>query len=162
MKKLTYFGAFLMLVGFTVISCEKEVKTGKSEQENTSSISVEGNELDKKPVIYYATWDEWGRASKKCDGWGLCNFEDCWFCDDGTPSYRAPVTVVNPITGKAFMSITLDPNDKFMAEAIKTKEDFYVDQDIVNKIATIHAGAYKYTPSIGKYGGYKLRVTVNL
>jgi hypothetical protein len=151
--------SLITLVSFTALlftSCEKEdpsVSTANPGEENS---------LFAKPVIYYATWDEWGRARKGCDGWGLCNYTDCWLCDDGELMTNWAPVIYDDITGAGTMNISLRPEVDIENNAIVNHLPFHVDMNIVNPGSTLHAGTYQFDPSVGEHGGYKISITVNI
>lgn len=155
MKKL-----ILTISVFCLFSCETESERSNLNESNVTSAQkiALNNSANAKKVIFYASWDEWGRASKGCDGWGLCNFQSCWFCE---PLAKNVGTVeVDATTLDGYLYIALDPSDATQAAAIKARETFYVDQDINNPNATVYKGAYSFDPAIGNYGGYQLNITV--
>ncbi|MCJ7934712.1 MAG: hypothetical protein MUW56_14065 [Chryseobacterium sp.] len=153
MKKL-----ILAIAVLTLFSCETESRTDSNDLNSnlTKTEKVKTNSTAKLS-IFQASWDEWGRASKSCAGWGLCNFQSCWFCKLG--KYTGKVEV-DEFTMEGFLYVALDPTDATQAQAIKTQETFFVDQDINNSNAVVYKGEYKFDASIGNYGGYQIPVTV--
>ncbi|MFC6269599.1 hypothetical protein [Frigoriflavimonas asaccharolytica] len=152
MKKLIYGIAVLAL-----FSCESDVLN--SQLENSPKIeSTNTDDALARKVIFQASWDEWGRTSKQCNGWGLCNFHSCWFCES-TGKYSGKVEV-DSVTKEGYLFVVLDPNDLVQNDAIIGNSVFYVDNDIDNSIATLHQGAYNFDSSIGEFGGYKIAITV--
>ncbi len=151
MKKII-LGSLILLVIGVISSCQKEIK-------NTSIKESQSTQTASKPVIYHAEWDEWGRAKKGCKGWGLCNFSDCWFCDDGEALHTADV-IFDDQTKEGFMIIELDPSDPVEANAITTAKAFYVDEDIDNPNSILHMGIYPFDQTVGEYGGYRLNITI--
>jgi len=138
-----------------LVSCEKEDAVSTTDAKSNNSLFA-------KPVIYYATWDEWGRAKRGCDGWGLCNYTDCWLCDDGMPATNWAPVIYDDQTGEGTMNISLRPEVEIEHYAIAHHSPFNVDADIVNPGSTLHAGVYQFDPSVGEHGGYKIPITVNL
>jgi hypothetical protein len=120
-------------------------------------------------MIVFADWDEWGRTSKECASWGLCNFRSCTFCcvQEGTivdcpTKSRMPnsgTIKIDTLTNKGFLYIELDPLFDIQKLAIDKKEIFYIDDDLSNKEFIIKKGQYPFNSSIGKYGGYKIDAT---
>jgi len=117
--------------------------------------------------VFFIEWDgEWGRTSKGCKGFGLCNFDSCWFCceQDGCiikcPSiekmYGAGIVDINPKDNTGFLTIKLNPENKIENTAINNKEILYIDEDIVNCGITLFKGEYVFDKQIGTYGGYKV------
>jgi hypothetical protein len=124
--------------------------------------------------VYYIEWDgEWGRTSKDCQGWGLCNFKSCWFCcelngciidcSSNEKMYGAGIVEINPKDNTGFLIIQLSPDNEAEKKAISNNEILYVDEDIVNCDVTLLKGEYSFDKSIGKYGGYQVKAkeTVN-
>lgn len=142
---------------FLLFSCESESLNSQVENSSLNESTVDNSTTAKK-VIFYASWDEWGRASRDCDGWGLCNFYSCWFCEE--PGQYSGKVEVDDITNEGFLYITLDPTESIQNDAILGESIFYVDEDIDNSIATIHRGEYDFDSTIGEYGGYKIDITV--
>jgi hypothetical protein len=158
MKRLMSFAATAaFLTAGILLSCEKEQQRTAEQPAVIEKTTPEptGNE-----VIYHASWDEWGRTSKGCKGWGLCNFSDCWGCDPNAAEINTGVVIVNNQTGVGFMYIELNPAHSMEAAAIQQHSVFYVDQDIVNPNSILHHGAFSFQQSIGNYGGYRIPITV--
>ncbi|WP_040280766.1 hypothetical protein [Psychroserpens damuponensis] len=129
------------------------------------------NPLSKiKFVIHHATWDEWGRASKDCKSWGLCNYEDCWFCcidtssgdvvdcddDEEDLSGRYGTFSIDASTNTGTFTIELNPAISEQNDAIINGDTLYVDEDIVKSKTSILKGIYLFNPSVGSDGGYIL------
>ncbi len=153
MKKLFFSLVTILALASFTLSCEKEnVET----QENATSLTAN------KWYIFYATWEEWGRASRNCAGWGLCNFESCWTCEIADrPGVHTGKVVYNDETGKGTLSIELDQSEEIQIEAITWELPFTVDKDIVNDNVTVRKGIYKFDSKVGPYGGYLVDVLVN-
>ncbi|HQW12304.1 MAG TPA: hypothetical protein PK076_07710 [Saprospiraceae bacterium] len=171
MKKFIYFiCGFLTLSTF---SCSKE----------NSQILLKNHELGLETregpfTIYKGCWEEWGRASKECDGWGLCRYDGAWFwqddfdsvCDNissGTGGSSGTVTQVT--SGLYELTIALNNSNSNEANAISARSTLYIDQDIIKTASTnqyninqlkIPAGAYNFNNNVGNNGGYKIAVQV--
>lgn len=125
----------------------------------------------KKFHIHFASWDEWGRTSKECKGWGLCNYEDCWFCcteNDVVVSCNDDMKLVNggeiivyDETKTGHLIIKLDPTKTDQLEAINNKSVLYLDSDISSAKTTLHKGKYLFNEGIGKHGGYLINASEN-
>ena len=77
MKNLFSFVAMATFSVLTLLSCDNNEKY----QNNVEGNVVKSNSNPtSKFYIYYADCD-WGRDSLGCDGWGLCNYTSCWFCN---------------------------------------------------------------------------------
>lgn len=110
-----------------------------------------------KFYIYWATWDDWGHGPD-CRGWGLCNYTDCWFCG-GDNKHRGEVKF-DKETKEGYLYVVLDPSFPLEKEAIDKKSVFLVDTNIDNKNSVLHAGKYEFDAEVGKYGGYKVAITI--
>lgn len=152
MKKLLLNAVIITSLMFG--SCDKE-----SDSTTEGDIATIANRY----YIYYAHWDEWGRSSRNCAGWGLCNFDDCWFCDvDNRPSKNQAKVIFDKETGEGHMYIELKISDPQQADAINNESKFYIDEDIEKPNSILLKGVYDFQPEIGKYGGYKLAIKVKL
>jgi len=116
-----------------------------------------GSNSSNRWYVYWATWEEWGHLPD-CTGWGLCNYSDCWFCDENK-KYKGEVKI-DVSTRKGYLYITLDPSEAIQAEAIKTKSNFTIVDDIDNKNSYLQKGIYTFDSKIGAYGGYKINITL--
>ena len=131
------------------------------ERESIGSQEIKTNSTANKWWFFYAKWDEWGHASANCGGWGLCNFDSCWFCDVADrPSKHSGKVLYNDETGEGTLTIELNLTEDKQIEAITWKLPFAVDKDIVNSNAILHKGLYEFDPKIGEYGGYTLKIKV--
>lgn len=119
--------------------------------------------------IYQACWDEWGRASKNCDGMGLCNYNGCWVWQDDFPCCR-PIEqsqqglLISMDNGDLVFEISLDKNREIDKEPIDKKLEFHVDEEIKiynekeNWNAILEVGTYTFNDEVGKSGGYLISV----
>lgn len=142
----------LLTMSSGLLSCDREpAKQNQNENQTTAN----------KWYLFYATWDEWGRASKNCKGWGLCNFDSCWSCDinDRPGGHRGKV-FYNDETGEGTLTIALDFTEEIQAEAIKWQLPFTIDEDIVRDKVTLRKGIYLFEPKVGEHGGYLIDVQV--
>lgn len=152
MKKLIIAISLLSL-----FACKKGVDKGNLNDSYSKMPKTEMQTITRKKVIFDAHWTEWGRTSRACAGWGLCNFESCWACEP-LGKYSGKIEV-DEDTKNGYLYVSLDPSEKIQNTAIQNKEVFYVDKDIEDKNAIIHQGEYKFDSSVGKNGGYKVNVT---
>lgn len=109
----------------------------------------------RKIVIYQAGWDEWGRASRNCKRWGLCNFVDCWAWEDDFPCIEPSVTggggeISETSPGVGLLTIVLDPDNDIQGEAIALSKKLFVDTDISSatdsgpySTITVESGSYE-------------------
>jgi hypothetical protein len=122
--------------------------------------------------MYHAAWDEWGRAARNCDGWGLCNFVDCGFCciDDLTgeqvdcltgnpPDENTAIVIIEEGSNFGTLTIKLDSNDPTQLVAISNQKALKIDQNLVGQYFTILSGSYAFDSSIGNNGGYAVDVS---
>lgn len=168
MKNLLTVGVAIILLTAIYISCKKsteEPRNTSTQNEISSSMNSE-----KKFHIYFATWDEWGRTRRNCAGWGLCNFQDCWFCctDDHDQVIdcqthqriaNAGKITIDDETKQGDMIIQLDPSFPTHNDAINQRLTVYVDDNLENAKFIINAGEYLFDEHIGSFGGYRLNVT---
>ena len=152
----------------TLYSCQEE----NDQILNESELNV--NNLKVAPGvtghIYYATWEEWGRAAKDCKGWGLCNYSDCWGCctdditgeivdcESGQSVNNGGTVYIDEKTGSGYMLIELDPTISVQQDAITNKLPFYIDENIAGKIFILLKGEYLFDTKVGKNGGYTVSV----
>ncbi|MBK9107412.1 MAG: hypothetical protein IPM92_03270 [Saprospiraceae bacterium] len=119
--------------------------------------------LQKRWKIYHVEWDEWGRKSRNCGSWGLCNFRDCWFCD---PQPLVGDLNLNDTTGIGILTIELNSAYNGQDSAIINQWNLYVDEDIINPTLIIQefdtikmkAGVYQFLSNIGSQGGYTVDI----
>lgn len=116
--------------------------------------------------IFYMEFDAWGRSSRSCDGWGLCNFRACFLCCVDDNGYKIDCETKTEmvrtgwiyLTGQTgYFSIELDPSNPEEQAAIDDQSTLYVDYDIYTNDLKIHSGEYAYDSSLG---GYNVDVTL--
>ena len=107
--------------------------------------------------VYYFSYSEWGHGPN-CTGWGLCNFNDCWFCDVADRN-RAKV-LIDPKTKDGEMLIELNPAKTKEKKAIAEKLVFTVSTDIDKPNSILRKGLYTFDAKVGKNGGYRLKITL--
>lgn len=117
--------------------------------------------------IILANWDGWGRTSKDCRGFGLCNFTSCTFCctendvivncNDKQIIPNAGIISMDPETKEGFLTITLSPVNETQRQAIEQKLALYLDTDLTSDTITLVKARYAFDPSVGKYGGYRVQ-----
>lgn len=115
--------------------------------------------------LIIVSWDEWGRASRKCSGWGLCNAD--WF-----PEFKQGGKPNNPNGGKTLLELDKTNNKYYidilladtvpsdiLAEALNLTidADFELSGEQINgKHLTFKKGDYLFSNSLGKFGGYRI------
>jgi hypothetical protein len=107
--------------------------------------------------IHWGTYKEWGHLPG-CGGWGLCDYRDCWFCDVAD-KHRAKI-LIDPKTKKGEMLIALDPTKTDEKKAITEKLVFTISEDIEKPNSILSKGLYPFDQSVGKYGGYRLKIAL--
>lgn len=153
---------FVICFGF---ACSKEDNNDQLLQPSESKLENDG--IMKQKVIYYATWESWGRAARECDGMGLCRFEDCWGCEPGVSSLGG-VIVLDDINQIFTLTIELDDSDSLQLDAINGSLPLIIDEDISDndplpaeyRKLTLAAGSYPYKSEIGDFGGYEIPIIV--
>lgn len=179
----------LFITAIAFVSCSKENETTSIDENSIASrlkfLSANdrffANPIGKSAEgdIIIVQWDEWGRASKNCGGWGLCNAE--WF-----PLEEAPaVDEVPELEGKASKSYLSPKNggstilefdskvnkyyiDILLAEDVpsdvpsasltfKIDKDFSLDvKNAIGENLIFHTGIYLFDKSLGNSGGYRI------
>jgi hypothetical protein len=161
----------LFILSLLTIFCTKERELPIN---NKLNIKNGINKDDVAKITYhvvYATWDEWGRMSLDCDGFGLCNFVTCFNCctDDFGNIVDCPTNSKLPRTGKIIyikgqsqstMEVKLNPQFSDEANAISRKDTLHIDNNLENVFCTIKSGKYIFNPSIGEFGGYSVDVLI--
>lgn len=154
----------MAIATFEFIGCVKN-----SQPNQPITLVSKGEAIQDRVPIYRACWEKWGRASKKCDGWGLCYFEDCWFWQDDCCGIVIPhpsgVIEYDGSLGAYVMTITLTTIDSLQLEASASELPLIVDEDIIEDSVdenwdtfTIEEGEYPFISEIGAYGGYRIPV----
>ncbi|GAB5558201.1 MAG: hypothetical protein SchgKO_24140 [Schleiferiaceae bacterium] len=161
----------IALISLSFVSCSKVNDDSPNNSPNVPShlFAAPGTHN----YIYHATWSEWGRTSRNCESWGLCDFSDCWFCcfDDwgnrvecessqSIPNSKVGVVTVNTLTGIGEMIVKLDPTKSDEYQAITSAESLIIDQNLQGSNYTLVAGTYSFNPNIGMSGGYVVSVII--
>ncbi len=160
------------LIFLMFISCsENEEVIINSEQVSKNNTNEDYLKEEKKFHIYYSDWDGWGRASRNCDGWGLCGYTDCWFCctengvvvncNDQQRISNAGEIIIFDDTSIGYLTIKLDPDNSEHLDAINNQKVLHIDNDISSIKTTLHKGDYLFDSTIGKYGGYIVNASEN-
>ena len=106
--------------------------------------------------LVFVGYDEWGRASKKCDGWGLCNAR--WFYWESDVAQKNSFQMqVDPKTNEYYFTISLDESTK-TEYSKENLNSIIVDEDIIlstkaalGKDLTITKGEYLFDNSLNGY-----------
>ena len=147
MKSKLLILAFLLLIAFS----------GSAQKKAGVSATTPTYDETGRWLMYWATWREWGHLPD-CSGWGLCDYSDCWFCDV-SDKHKAKV-LIDPKTKEGEMLIELDPSLPDDKKAIAGKSVFTISADIDKTNSVLHKGLYNFDTSVGKYGGYILKITL--
>lgn len=140
------------------VSCERNETIGSSVKDR---VAVEDVQSRRPKYIFYASWSEFGRTSRSCKGFGLCEFYSCWFCDGNRDDRKYSARVeVDKETNVGYMFIELDLNDEIQKNAFLNKSSFFIDEDLISENVILKSGEYMYDKSIGENGGYKIDVFV--
>lgn len=171
--KILNYSIITAILGFVLWSCKKEIS------ETPTSINTETNLTEKLSFLQAVpsssnnaeagpgirvriTWDEWGRAKRKCLGWGLCNinfeFEPYWEMGN----YSSNVTNVegNNYISQILLASSV-PSDIDM-----TNNPLIVDYDIavetenngISETFILKANDYHFQDNLGEFGGYQVDI----
>lgn len=155
-----------LIAAILLFSCKKEIQNSISSEKNSVSDGTNYTLKVRKKHIYYSQWDEWGRSNLGCNGWGLCNFVDCWFCctendvivncNNGIAVNNSGIVEIDVDSGVGFLTIELNPNFDEQNNAILNSSILYIDDDIIGEKVTLLKGEYHFSTEIGEYGGYRV------
>lgn len=143
------------------------------------------NQEDPEEItIIICSWDEWGRTSRNCRGFGLCHFQ--WFPDwnslveeteereDMAESIITEEVADDPFVaevkedtlGNRYMDIVLA--EPIGASNISNMPSLNLDTDVYSEnpiqndsletYVVLKQGTYEFNPSLGSYGGYRVDV----
>lgn len=117
--------------------------------------------------MLYVDWDSWGRTSRGCKGFGLCNFQSCTFCctqgdvivscKDKKRLPNSGIVKIDKETKLGFLIIALDANIQEQNDIIAKKEVLSLDKDLVSDNIILYKGDYKFDSSVGNSGGYNVK-----
>tara|TARA_R110001583_G_scaffold153501_1_gene305228 strand:- start:1215 stop:1763 length:549 start_codon:yes stop_codon:yes gene_type:complete len=111
-------------------------------------------------------WDEWGRKSRNCGGWGLCNAN--WFPSANKQAQKSSTTngsktilEYDSSIEKYFIDILLadivPPEIPIEALTLKIDENFELNvEDAISKNLIFNKGDYLFNTALGEYGGYRI------
>ncbi|MEN2400945.1 hypothetical protein GKZ90_0014260 [Flavobacterium sp. MC2016-06] len=191
--KLGILTIFIVTISF--ISCSKDTDSSSIDENSiagklkflNANDRISTNATGKKAEgdIIIVQWDEWGRASKNCGGWGLCNAE--WFPIEALPPLEEipPIDEIPQLEGKSSKTNILSSTggstilefdskinkyyiDILLAESAPTDISassltFKIDKDFpldlkskIGKDLVFHNGSYLFDKSLGNFGGYRI------
>lgn len=157
--------------GVFIISCQENDSLDTIEkQTNLGGESNMRQPQELTPRFFNVAWDEWGRASNDCDGWGLCNFSACFGCcfdewdrqvdcETGQVLRMGGEIAIDTTTNLGYMTIKLDTSYDVQKDAIDNQWNFYIDEDIIEDDITLIKGVYPYDSGIGPNGGYEINAS---
>ncbi len=159
MGKIAMIALVASFTGLLFSGCEKE----KVNHTTPISSQNEGLNFSKGTiVVFYFTWDEWGRAKSNCNGGGLCNFrlervELHIDLQKSSADYTSPV--YKDENDNYYVEIPIDTDFVFEDDT----KCLYVDEDIEalapdGQYYILKAGTYSYHNNIGDLGGYLLHL----
>jgi len=162
----------ISMLGLLFASCEKQdQKTAFDENTLPERLKFESFNLSNFPdresvTILKVEWDEWGRAKKDCEGWGLCNATWTWFPTEEksaqvtSPAYST-IVQFDSQQGKYYIDILL--SEMVPADISIDLYPLAIDESFTPYTAavlgtdlTFNAGEYPYDSSLGTHGGFRI------
>ncbi|MBP6185047.1 MAG: hypothetical protein KA479_08885 [Saprospiraceae bacterium] len=172
-----YFGILIISIGLSFCT-KNEVSTLKNN--TVLGQDVELNASLRSGICLFkhiACWDEWGRAHLECNGWGLCNYEGCFYnCNEDPPccntsSMTVGIAEFDINDDQYYITISLSQFDTAAVSAALAERPLFIDNPIIVQDSfegylctmTIDSGSYQYFPNIGTgiIGGYKIPIEVS-
>ena len=173
MRKIKLRTFTVIALGFLIFtSCSTENNSKNSIDEDLIAKSLTFKKIDFDATatednrasgrICIVGWDEWGRASRDCRGWGLCNA--VWFdCEDEQRfeyegAYSSPL-YFDETNGKYYVEVLLASSTEIPIEdlTLKIDESFELDTELViDKNLIFSQGNYIFNESPGDYGGIRI------
>lgn len=158
---------FLTLIFFSLFSLSSFAQTRTTTYPLVQSQESSTEELSLNGKFIIVSFDEWGRARRNCDGWGLCNAEWIYCTHNNVPvsclkgSQKGSGVLSQDVNSNYYIDVLLSnikPNSNEF-------DYFSVDDDIsspvnesLKKSLAIKAGVYSFDSSLGQFGGYRLSV----
>ncbi|MCO4293538.1 hypothetical protein NF867_11750 [Solitalea sp. MAHUQ-68] len=185
----------LLIWGLILISCSKEEHFNDDQYslehetiiaktictENASKYFVNESSIyrnEKEDGILIVEWEEWGRASKKCGGWGLCNAD--WFptSENQIQSQHTENSGQSVLSGTTNHSTFLrydNQRKQYYIEILLSKplpiptpeillslpieENFTLNTKMkLGKNITFNKGYYPFNKHLGHFGGYRINL----
>lgn len=170
MKKTIIISLTILSI-FLYISCSEDEDVKVKENSIESQLSFKKINLEElmNSRTWCGTiveWDEWGRASQDCNGWGLCNAD--WFppCDDQQQAQQFEesnnfgVIVEEDLSNsKHYIELYLDQPTNLPLESLLLYVDVTIGLNTFEYYGhnhTIEEGIYNFDVNLGNYGGYKI------
>lgn len=175
MKKLS--DLILILISMLLfVSCVKQTSYVPLITDQNNLIHNNAMLRDGIGIRHAGCWDEWGRASRDCGGWGLCNYEGCWYWSSqpkpccNTTALTTGEMAYNVDEGKYILTISLSHYDTMAVTAASEASPLYIDLPIILLDSfdgllfqmIIDSGSYNYLSNVGTglIGGYRIPVLV--
>lgn len=181
MKKIKLQHLLMLLISIISLitySCTKENEESLINEEDISKslifkdISSQLNNAQNRTVfiganeenIVIVSWEEWGRASKNCRGWGLCNAD--WFPGISGVNYTngngyATYLQKDDSTGQYYLEIKLAAESTIPENLLDLKidADFELDTTLeIGQKLIFKKGTYFFDSTLGEYGGIRINL----
>jgi hypothetical protein len=179
MNKLKLLFLSTLLIIFTsiiIVSCTKENENSSINEDQIAKylvfkeINSRSTDAQNRTVytgengdnIVIVRWDEWGRASRGCRGWGLCNAD--WFPGDRRVNYEngngyATYLQIDDTTGKYYLEVKLGAKSTIPENLLDLKidADFELDTTLeIGKKLIFKQGTYNFDSTMGEFGGIRI------
>lgn len=177
LKQIVQLPLLLCLL-YTLISCDvnNDLRNTNTIVEEDIASVVTFKEIEKNKVTnskwcgHIVSWDEWGRKSKDCRGWGLCNaswFQPCTEKKNTSASdskkIKSFATEVykEKTTGNFFILLALNkpiPEEINVSDLLfRIDEDIFLDTEkSLGRKLIFKTGLYKFDETVDEFGGYKI------
>lgn len=157
----------LATIVVALVSCrdgESSISGNYVEEDMLKVLKVKENSfksgLTDKHVLTIS-WDEWGRKSRGCEGWGLCNFSISYSqVKDNTKARRYTSNILVDKNGQKYFSILLGekPDKAIKEEVLALRVDENISYTFEGVDYTVRKGVYYYDHNLGEYGGYTVSI----
>jgi len=177
MNKIKFLAIFVFMALLTVTSCSEDNEVNSFDEnaiaKQLSFVDVDTRIANKQSKgtqsrfkIIIVSWDEWGRASRQCRGWGLCNAD--WFPSAQRRAQKSTSTngsatllELDNSLNKYYIDILLaeTPPSEIPTDALTLKIDENFELNVKSEISqnlTFNQGDYPYDDSLGEFGGYRV------
>lgn len=168
---------FLSILSFVFISSCSNDESIRQIDENSIANGLTFKKIDisqeissfAKKKFWIVAFDEWGRKSKNCGGWGLCDAK--WFfctneddqevpCENNRPSIGySTLLELDSVINKYYVDILLGEPTDIPEEDLTfyIDESFDIDTEIaIGKDLIFPKNVYLFDYSLGDYGGIRI------
>ncbi|MBC7524637.1 MAG: hypothetical protein H7239_09390 [Flavobacterium sp.] len=175
--KLLFLGTLLTIfTSIIIVSCTKENENSTINEDQIAKslvfkeINSQSTDAQNRTVytgvngdnIVIVSWTEWGRASRDCRGWGLCNAD--WFPGDRGVNYEngngyATYLQIDDTTGKYYLEVKLAAESTIPENLLDLKidADFELDTTLeIGQKLIFKQGTYHFDSTLGEFGGIKI------